>query len=193
MSYFHCQCPSSQHDDFWRYATGDEVRNTFRENTEELAWLAMFLTGNAQLAKVCVVDACAVATTSSDVCAQWLERWTRFCTINSAVEMQKPRISLLASAYESVPCRDCAHTPLTPLVVELLFEEPQEIGCHLDVLSRAAVVLIGIERYSATEAARILGVSRTAVEAAYFTALDILDILNCERFMDSGGEAHACC
>lgn len=180
----HYQCPTSWHDAFFRYATGGEVRKAFREHREELAWLAVFLTANTELANVCLVDACAVAATPSDVCPLWLESWTRCCTIRSAVEMQQSRISLLASAYECTPCPHRDHTPLAPLVLAVLYDKPERFGRCLDVLRRAAVVLIGIEHYSPTESAHILGISGTAVEAAYCAALDFFDILHCEMLGD---------
>ena len=113
-----------------------------------------------ELANVCLVDACAVAATPSDLCPQWLESWTRFCTIRSALEMQQSRISLLASAYECTPCPHRDHTPLAPLVLEVLCDKPERFGRCLDVLRRAAVVLIGIEHYSP----RVLLISSELVE-----------------------------
>ena len=190
MSYFRYQCPSSQDDAFLRYATGDEVRDAFRENNDELAWLAVFLTPNAELAGVRMVDACATAATSTDVCAQWLARWTRRCTIRSAVEMQQSRISLLASAYERTPCSYRDHAPLGPVVLDVLHDKAEELGRCLDILCRAAVVLIGIEHCSPTESAQILGISRTAVEAAYCAALEFFDILSCEALADAGMRVH---
>lgn len=186
MSSFHYQTPAGWDDAFFRYVTGDEVRKAFREHSEELAWLAVFLTANTELAKVCLVDACAVAATPSDVCPEWLESWTRCCTIRSAVEMQQWCISLLASAYESTPCPHRDHAPLDPLVLDVLYGNPERFGRCLDVLCRAAVVLIGIEHYSPTESAHILKISRTAIEAAYCAALEFFEILHCEMLADLG-------
>jgi hypothetical protein len=62
----------------------------------------------------------------------------------------------------------------------VLYDNPERFGRCLDVLCRAAVVLIGIEHYSPTESAQILGISRTAVEAAYCAALEFFEILHCE-------------
>ena len=192
MSSYFYQC-STQPDGFFRYATGEEVRIVFREHKEALAWLAVFLTGSAELAKVCVVDALALATAPSDVVAESLERWTRCCTIRSAIEMQQSRISLLASIYERNPCRRWNHATLSPVVLALLYDNPEELGLCLDVLCRAALVLCGIEGYSSTDAALMLGLSRTAVEAAYCTASEFLEILSCKMLVDSGADAQPCC
>ncbi len=193
MSSFFYQCPSTPPDDCFRYATGEEVRESFREQREELAWLALFVTADTELAKVCVVDAFAVATTQKDVLAQSLERWTRCCTIRSAIEMRQSRISLLASSYERTAAGPHNHATLDPVVLDVLYEKPEELGLSLDVLCRAALVLRGIEKYSLSDSARMLGVSRSAVEAAYCAALDFCDILNCEMFMDSSVNARVCC
>jgi DNA-directed RNA polymerase specialized sigma24 family protein len=193
MSSFFCECPTIEPDAFLRYATGEEVRDLFREHKEELAWLAVFLTGNAELAKVCVVDAFALATAPSDELVESLERWTRGCTIRSAVEMQQSRISLLASIYERTPCRECHHDPPAPVPLDLLCDQPEELGLCLDVLCRAALVLIGIEHYSPSESAQILKISRTAVESAYCVALEFLEVLSCKMLMDSDVGAQPCC
>ncbi len=186
MSSLFYQCPSGGREGFPRYATDDEVRKAFREHGEELAWLAVFLAADAELAQVCVVDASSIAAAPSDVCVQSLERWTRRCTIRSAVEMQQSRISLLASIYERRPCPHRGHTPLAPVALDLLYDKAEELGSRLDVLCRAAVVLIGIEHYSPSESAQILGISQTAVEAAYCAALEFFEILCCEMLVDFG-------
>ena len=188
MSSFLYECPMLEPDAFSRYATGEDVREAFREHREELAWLAVFLTADTELAKVCVVDAFALATTPEDVFAESLDSWTRRCTIRSAVEMQQWRISLLASIYEGTPCRHHRHAPLAPVVLDLLYDKPEDLGLCLDVLCRAALVLCGIEGYSSTESALILGASRTAVEAAYCTALEFLEVLSCKMLAESDSE-----
>lgn len=173
--------------------TAEDVRTAFREHEEELAWLAIFLTANAKLAQVCVVDACARAATQSDVLVECVEGWTRCCTIRSAIEMQQSRISLLASIYERTPCRHRNHVSLAPGVLDLLYDYPEEPGLRLDVLCRAALVLRGSERYSSTESALMLGVSRTAVEAAYCTALGFLEVLSCEMLTNMERGTQPCC
>jgi DNA-directed RNA polymerase specialized sigma24 family protein len=192
MSSFSYQCPTIETDAFLRYAIGEEVRKAFREHKEELAWLAVFLTGDAELAEVCVVDAFALATTPGDESVELLERWTRCCTIRSAVEMQQSRISLLACIYERTPCRERNHDPLAPVALDLLYDKPEELGLCLDVLCRAALVLRGIEHYSPSESAQILKISRTAVESAYCAALEFLEVLSCKMLMDSDVGAQPC-
>ncbi len=157
--------------------TAEEVRAAFAEHPEQLEWLAKFLTADKRLSEVCIADACALASTESDVTVQWLEPWFRACTIRSAVEMLHSRISALASIYERADDHRYSPAPLHPDTLDLLYEQPEQLARSLDVLCRAAVVLIGVERNSFSQAARILGVSRTAVELAYCAALEVLEIL----------------
>ncbi len=192
MSSSFYQC-SSQADGFCRYATGEELRTTFRQHGEELVWLALFLTGDAELANACVVDAFSVATAPNDGLALSPEGWARLCTIGSAIEMQQWRISLLASVHELTPCHHRDDVPLDPADLELLYDSPEELNLILDVLCRAALVLCGIEGYSSTESALMLGVSRTAVETAYCTALESLEILTLKMLIESQACAQPCC
>jgi DNA-directed RNA polymerase specialized sigma24 family protein len=180
MSSTFYECPTMVPDAVLHHATGEEVREAFREHREELAWLAVFLTADEELAKVCLVDAFALAIMPKDVFARSLERWTRRCTIGSALEMQHSRIALLARVYECAPYARQDHAAVSPIVLDLLYETPEEVALRLDALCRAALVLRGIERYSPIDSAHILGVSRTAVEAAYCVALQELEILGCE-------------
>jgi hypothetical protein len=107
--------------------------------------------------------------------------------------MQQSRISLLASVHERTSGRQSKHAPLAPVVLDLLYDKPEELGLCLDVLCRAALVLIGIEHYSPGESAQILKISRTAVESAYCVALEFLEVLSCKMLMDSDVGAQPCC
>jgi hypothetical protein len=152
---------------------------------EELEWLALFLTSNEELATVCMADACALAATPNDVFVQPVGCWMRSCALRSVIEMQHVRIAELAAIYERKACPHHEHAPLASGVLDFLYERPEELGLRIDVLCRAALVLRGMEGYSPTESARILGISRTAVEAAYCAALQSLEILTCEMLVDS--------
>ncbi len=169
---------------YLRELTADNIRTAFREHLEEVEWLALFLTADEELAGVCIVDACSLAMAANDVFVQPVGCWMRGCTLRSAIEMQHVRIAELASIHERKPCPHHEHAPLAPDVLELLYERPEELGLRLDALCRAVLVLLGIEGYSPTEAARTLGVSRTAVEAAYCAALESLEIVSCEMLVD---------
>jgi len=193
MNYFSYEFPSADLDQALQRVTVDEVRELFADNPEQLEWLALFLTADKQLASVCMVDACVLATMPDDIYEQWLQPWIRCCTIRSAVEMQRSRMSLLASIYEGMPCFRRDYVPLRPAILDLLYERALELGRFLDVLCRAVVVLMGIERYSSEESAQMLGVSQVAVETAYCTAMEFLEVLHCEATSLCGVNAQACC
>lgn len=168
-----------------RQVAAEEIRRAFGEHLEKLEGLALFLTSNEELATVCMADACALATTPNDVFVQPVGCWMRSCTLRSVIEMQHVRVAELARIYERKVCRHHEHAPLASGVLDLLYERPEELGLRIDVLCRAALVLRGMEGYSPTESARVLGVSETAVEAAYCAALESLEILTCEMLVDS--------
>ncbi len=176
MNYFSYEFPADLEEPL-PSLTAEEVRAAFAEHPEELEWLAKFLTADERLSKGCIADACARASTEGEVRVQWLQPWFRACTIRSAVEMLHLRISALASIYERAHGHRYNRAPIHPDTLDLLYEQPEELAHSLDVLSRAAVVLIGVERNSFSQAARILKVTRTAVEAAYCAALEVLEVL----------------
>jgi DNA-directed RNA polymerase specialized sigma24 family protein len=161
-----------------RHATAEDVRKAFVEYRSDLEWLAIFLTGEKDMAQACIVDASTLAVGENQVFDEWLERWARRATIVSAVGRLKPRILQLGSAYERHPCLHGQHAGLTPDLVALLKAKSVEFIARLDVLSRFALVLRGMEDYSPRECALMLGVSRSALDAAYCGALDSLAILN---------------
>jgi DNA-directed RNA polymerase specialized sigma24 family protein len=168
-------------------ATADDIRKAFLEYRDELHWLALFLTGDQAMAKACIVDACALASTQNQVFEEWLNRWARRATVRSAIEKQKSRIIQLAAPYERNPCPHQEHESLAPETVELLKQFSGSALLRIDVLCRFAIVLRGIEDYSPRESALMLNISRSALDAAYCAALESVAILNREI----GGELDA--
>jgi DNA-directed RNA polymerase specialized sigma24 family protein len=77
-------------------------------------------------------------------------------------------------------------------MLDLLYEKPEELALCLDVLCRAALVLIGLEHYSPSKSAQVLNISRIAVESAYCAALEFLEV-TCKMLMDSEVGARPCC
>jgi DNA-directed RNA polymerase specialized sigma24 family protein len=167
------------------------MHKAFSDYREELAWLALFLTGDNEVAEACIVDACAVATTHNGVFLEWLGRWARRATIQSALEIRRSRIAQLASAYERHPCPHHQHAALPADAVSLLMEHYALLRCRLDVLSRFALILRGIEGFSPLDCALTLGISKTAVETAYCTALQSLEVFSCQLLTQLDGSVYA--
>ena len=56
------------------------------------------------------------------------------------------------------------------------------VFARLDVFCRFALVICGLEKRSAKEAALLLGVDPASVEGAYCTATKSLEVISCEQF-----------
>jgi DNA-directed RNA polymerase specialized sigma24 family protein len=175
-----------------RRASKEDVRRAFVDHREELEWLARFLIPDPDVAAACVVDACAIATAHNDVFEYWLDTWVRRATIRSAVDMQQARLKQLAAAYEHNPCPHGNHAWLSPEQLLLVYVRSDELATRLDLLCRTALVVRGIEKYSLVECALILGMTRTAVEAAYCAALELLNTVSREIVVDLEAGVVAC-
>ena len=66
------------------------------------------------------------------------------------------------------------HEPLSADLLELFVEESDILVSRLDVISRAVLVICGIEKHSVRDAALLLGVSSACVRAAYCAGLQSL-------------------
>jgi len=60
---------------------------------------------------------------------------------------------------------------------------------RLDVLCRSALVICGLERRSAYEAAALLGIDPAGVEGAYWAAIESLEVIRCEQFQQQNDSA----
>ena len=170
---------------------GDQgVGRVFSEYRKELEWLANFLTGDEKIAAACIVDACALAESENPYFEEW--KWARLATMCSAVQIQKSRITQLSQVYMRRPCIHAGHTVLSKDSLEIVIQESSILISRLDVLCRFALVICGIEKQSAREAALFLGIDHTSVEGAYCAALDSLEVISCERFQEQNDFAAIC-
>jgi hypothetical protein len=165
--------------EYVRHAKRADMRRAFAAyRREELRQLAVFLTGNQELADTCMVDACALAVTYNQVFLDWLAHWARRATIVSAARLLQARIAQLGALHERHSCPHPEHPLLAPEEIELLKAQRDTVANRLDLLCRFALVMYGVEKYSAPQSALILGVSRTAFEGAYCAALESLKMLS---------------
>ena len=165
------------------------IGRVFSQHREELEWLANFLTGDENIAAACLVDACALAEPENPVFQEWLLEWVRLATIRSAVQVQQKRIAQLSSAYLQRRCIHGGHPALSSDFVELLVEESSVLIPRLDVLCRCALVICGLEKRSAYEAAGLLGIDPAGVEGAYCAAIKSLEVISCEQFQRQNDSA----
>ena len=174
------------------FASYEQVRNVFTECRVELEWLAYFIAGDQDVAAACVVDAGGLSQSHHQVFEEWLSRWARYATIRLALRSQKTRIDQLSVCYAQPTCAHDKHDLLSADLVELLMIEADVLVSRLDVISRAALVICGIEKHSVSEAALLLGVSSACVRAAYCAGLQSLDVLRWEQFREKHEYAAVC-
>jgi hypothetical protein len=163
-------------------AVSEYVGTVFSQNREELEWLANFLTGDEKIAEACVVDACSEARSQDPGFQQWPIKWAWMSTIRSAAQIQQRRIAQLSFAYVQDGCVHGGHEALSCDGSDILLEESSVVCARLDVLCRFALVICGLEKRPANEAALLLGVDPASVEGAYCAAIKCLDVISCEQF-----------
>jgi DNA-directed RNA polymerase specialized sigma24 family protein len=174
------------------FASASDVREFFHEHRTELQWLAHFISANRAVAEACVSEACALSESATNVFKEWLATWARYSTIRSAVQSQRSLIGHLAPKYQRSACRHSNHQPLSLEALELVVEESEVFISRLDVISRTALVMCGIEGHSLSDVAVMLGISRPSVQGAYCAALDWVEIVRCQCLASETGNAAMC-
>ena len=164
-------------------ASAEEILTAFIENNQALTWLAEFLTGDEMIASACVIDACTLAEGEYEMGQERSSGWLRDAIIHSALDFQRSRIAQLSPAHEGVNCFHEHHAPLSQEMIAFLANESEAIRLQLDVFCRFVLILHGVERRPAGEAALLLGTSKHAVEAAYCAALELLEVIRCQAIL----------
>ena len=155
-------------------ASPNAVRQAFREHRIELEWMAYFVTGSREIAAACVADACCCSEAHTNVFEEWVPTWVRYSTIRSALEVKREVIKQVARSYKNYPSvRKCQL--LEGELFEFLVDTSELFIQKLDVISRCALVLCGIQGNTVEEAAALLGVSRPIAEAGYSAGIDYLE------------------
>ena len=172
-------------------APAEEIRAAFTEHRRELTWLAEFLTDDELMASACVADARNLTDNNEDeICQDCIGRWHREATILSALDLKQTRIAELSSVYESYEYDVFVgqqHPPLSLDRIDLVVRESDVIRLRLDSLCRFVLILCGVEQCSTGDAALLLGISKHAVEAAYSSALESLEVIYCQAVLESYG------
>ena len=157
-----------------RYATTDDVRDTFGDYHNALNWLATFLVGDEKGSDIYVVDAGMLAESQTPDFHDWLVHWAARATLRRALQSEQNQIAELAAEYENKEANCTERDPLSPKEFQCLVRNSEEIRDRLDVLCRFVLVIRGIAKESIEEVAAQLGISRNAVQCAYCVALDTL-------------------
>ena len=175
-----------------RISSEEAICTPFAEHDQELTWLAEFLTGDETVASACVVDASTLPEGENGKYQEWLWPWPREATIRSALDIQRVRIAQLSSVYDRCDCVYGGHAALPLEVLEFLIQESDVIRVRLDTICRFVLVLCAIGNRRSREVALLLGISEHAVEAAYCTALQSLDVIRSQAMVEAYGCAAAC-
>ncbi len=157
-------------------ATPDDIRKVFGDYHNLLRWLTGFLIGDEKLAGACIVDACTIAETQTPDFHEWLVHWGARATVGCALQRQQANVAELAGKYEESKPAHRNHPALSPEYFLSLVRNSEDIHARLDVLCRFVLVLRGIANDSYDKVAAQLGVSRSAVEAAYCVAFEALEL-----------------
>jgi len=171
------------------FASVNDIRRVFHEHRAELEWLAYFITGNRVIAQACVTDACTASESRNNVFAEWLLTWARHATIRSAIDTQHDRIKQISASYENTAVVQPRHEPLTDELLAVLAQNSDVLAGRLDVVSRAALLVCGVQKNSIADAALMLGVNRAVASTAYCAALNSLEAVRCEHLAEESGAA----
>jgi len=146
------------------YATSDDFREVFTEDTTALHRLAYLLTGNHEKAEQCFVTGLDDCVTNNSIFKEWARSWAQRTIVQSAIRMMAPRPDHAAwggvspdpdAKFQSPPAR---HAAIATVLAPGGFE-------------RFVFVLSVIERYSDQDCSIILSCSREDVRTARMRAL----------------------
>lgn len=156
-----------------RFASVAEIRETFGSLNDELLWLAEGITGDADVAAGCVINATRLSENHSTIFREWLEQWARRATVRSAIDYARAHVSRATEEkYQDARCPHGGHEVLSSGEATALQQWPaMTLAAELDPLSRTVLILRGIEHAAIQDCALKLSVPRAAVLAAYCGAV----------------------
>lgn len=163
-------------------ATVDDIRKTFGEYHNFLRWLTAFLLEKDKGNEDCIVDACNITETQAPEFQEWLVHWAAHATIHCVYDRQQEKIAKLAHKYENPEPPDGRHRPLSPEQISVLTRNSKQIQARLDPLCRFVLVLHGMGKLSYGEIATQLRISEVAVERAYATAFETIELASAGSF-----------
>lgn len=163
-----CRCEARRE----KYTSPPRVRAYFKEEREFLLWLALIVTGELHSAQTAVVNATEVATARKGAFADWLAQWARSATIRSSIAIVRSDIAESARTYNGLFCKHQEHSALTEHQFRLLRGiELHIITSELNTLTRAVLLLRGVEDLPIEKCAAALNVTPGTASAAYCRAL----------------------
>lgn len=168
-----------------RIATEEEVLAAFDTDREFLYWIALVITGEPRSAGKSLVDASGLSR-GSRIFQDWLVVWSRSATARTATVHMRKQIAESAIPYAGAACDHSQHPFLTEEQVEFIHQiGPRRLTSELDAISRAMLILRGVQRASLEDCAILLQVTQKCALGAYCNALlRITAVMRRERHID---------
>jgi DNA-directed RNA polymerase specialized sigma24 family protein len=171
-----------------RYASGEDFRRIFDEDSIGLYQLSFLLTGNPEKAQRCFVSGFEDCVTGNPVFREWAHSWAKRTIIQNAIEELKPR-----------PKR--SNSPLSATILPNIDQLSRGPGGHFEIdavlgledFERFVFVISILEHYSEQDCALLLGCSVQQVREARARGLQRLAssgraALAYERLIDSDSD-----
>ncbi len=153
-------------------ATAEDFRSVFETEHDHLDWITLVITGDAALARKCLVDASGLSANRAGVFRDWLATWSRSASARIATTAVRDDITASAAQYLNRTCDHANHPLLSQAEIESVRRlDPSQVIRDLDPISRAVLVLRGLQGASIADCALQLRVPRKCVLAAYCNAL----------------------
>lgn len=153
-------------------ATAEDLRSVFEQEHDHLDWIALVITSDRAMAHRCLVDASGLSANRAGVFRDWLLTWSRSATARIASDAVREAISASALQYANKTCDHANHPLLSEKEIDSVRRlDPLAVISELDAISRAVLVLRGIQGASIAACSLQLKVPRKCVVAAYCNAL----------------------
>jgi DNA-directed RNA polymerase specialized sigma24 family protein len=148
------------------YASSDDFRRVFHEETDSLYRLAFLLTADRDKAQQCFVSGLEDSVNGSPVFKDWAHSWARRTVIQNAIRLINPY-----SIEEHDPSNfDSSGTP------QAVEQEEAAAVLRLEPFERFVYVMSVLERYSDVDCCLLLGCARRDVIAARIRALQQIEM-----------------
>ena len=148
------------------YASRDDVRRVFHEETDSLYRLAFLLTADSEKAQQCFVSGLEDSVNGSAVFKEWANSWARRKIIQNAVRTINPR-----------PMEEYAPSSFDGGGTTLAAEQVETAAVlQLEPFDRFVCVMSVLERYSDLDCSVLLGCARRDVIAARIRALQQIEM-----------------
>ncbi len=163
-----------------RYASREDFRRIFDEDSIDLYQLSFLLTGNHENAQMCFVSGFEDCATGNPVFREWVHSWAKRTIVQNAIKELKPRprhsnSSLSATIFPNIDQLSRG--------LDQHFEIDGVLG--LEDFERFVFVMSILERYSDHDCALLLGCAVQQVREARACAIQRMASSGRERLSDS--------